>query len=517
MEHAPLNNPIYSYKGVPLLIPEMYNPEENSYTILVGSNGVGKSRLLSGLSGELIEQHNHQSGHNTLLEKSYYSESPKIITVSTSPFDTFKLPQRSGEKYKADTSNYRYIGMRGNGLMSSGSISLISSAATGLLEKLLNKQSFYRIAKIFEVLGFDPSLEFIFKPMFDVSRSPRNIESFIALKNLGTTKLKLSPEPHVNSLSTPTNLLNTLARYALPLQVRSSKYSAISESFNRSYSSVVHDTEVKLGAALDPKIHGAISSLPNSVLEEIEAAIELHSRYYERKINFKLRATFEYGFGWTYRFDCGYGEPDELLHATKTLLQYGLIKLMDLKLSKPSNSDMSLRRASSGEQCMLVIMLGIAGHITDYSKIFIDEPEISLHPQWQEKFMELLIEVFSSYRGCNFFIATHSPQTISRLRNSNCFITSLTKREIYNATDFRARSADFQLAELFDAPGTKNEYLIRLAFGIMSRIKTNKKVSHEDKRELNKLLTLSDRLDGDDPLRDLISSILEMINYYATN
>jgi predicted ATP-binding protein involved in virulence len=166
---------------------------------------------------------------------------------------------------------------------------------------------------------------------------------------------------------------------------------------------------------------------------------------------------------------------------------------------------------------MLVIMLGIAGHITDYSKIFIDEPEISLHPQWQEKFMELLIEVFSGYRGCNFFIATHSPQTISRLRNRNCFITSLTKGEIYNAKDFRSRSADFQLAELFDAPGTKNEYLIRLAFGIMSRIKINKKVSNEDVSELNKLLALSGKLDGDDPLRELISSVLEMINYYATH
>src|SRR5690606_1766215 len=130
------------------------------------NNGVGKSRLLSGLSRELIERYNSDQNFLALSDTSRYSELPKIITVSTSPFDTFKLPEKSSEKYKSDTSNYRYIGMRGNGLMSSGSISLISSAATGLLDKLRNQKSFHRLAKIFDVLGFDPSLEFIFKPMF---------------------------------------------------------------------------------------------------------------------------------------------------------------------------------------------------------------------------------------------------------------------------------------------------------------------------------------------------------------
>ncbi|WP_148053535.1 AAA family ATPase [Pseudomonas brassicacearum] len=515
-----MNNPIYSYNGIPLIIPERYNPEENSFTILVGNNGVGKSRLLSGLSSELIEKYNLDLRYQEQLYTSYYAEMPKIITVSTSPFDTFKLPQRSGERYKADTSNYRYIGMRGNGLLGSGSISLISSAATGLLDKLRNQQNFYRLAKIFEVLGFDPSLEFIFKPMFDVSKSPRNKKPLPEKIELLTPTFQLFLDQKTESTSSSflesiKNFKSETTRYTLPQAIRQPKYSTLTTSVNRSYTSEVHNTEVKIGAALDPKIQNSITSLPDSALEEIETAIEAYSRFYIGKSNFRLRASYD--SVWNYRFDFGYGQHDILLNAVRVLLQYGLIKLMDLKLSKPSNPDMSLRRASSGEQCMLVIMLGIAGHITDFSKIFIDEPEISLHPQWQEKFMELLIEVFSSYRGCNFFIATHSPQTISRLHNENCFITSLTKGEIYNATDFRARSADFQLAELFDAPGIKNEYLIRLAFGIMSRVKKNKKTTNEDISELNKLIKLSKKTDSDDPLLELISSVFEMINFYAAN
>lgn len=511
-----VNNQLYSYNGTPLIIPEDYNPEENSFTILVGNNGVGKSRLLSGLSSELIQQHNLDRIYQEQYYTSYYAEMPKVITVSTSPFDTFKLPQRSGERYKAETSNYRYIGMRGNGLLSSGSISLISSAATGLLDKLRNQQNFHRLAKIFDVLGFSPSLEFIFKPMFDVSKSPRNRKLAPEKIELLTPTFELTRDHKIESAASSflNSFKNELTRYTLPQAIRPSKYAALTTSVNRSYLSEVHNTEVKIGAALDPKIQNAVTSLPDSALEEIEEAIEAYSRFYIGKSNFKLRASYD--SVWNYRFDIGYGH-ETLLNAVRVLLQYGLIKLMDLKLSKPSNQDMSLRRASSGEQCMLVIMLGIAGHITDFSKIFIDEPEISLHPQWQEKFMELLIEVFSSYRGCNFFIATHSPQTIARLHNKNCFITSLTKGKIYNAADFRARSADFQLAELFDAPGIKNEYLIRLAFGIMSRIKKNKKTTSEDISELNKLISLSKKLDIDDPLLELISSVHEMINFYANN
>ena len=65
----------------------------------------------------------------------------------------------------------------------------------------------------------------------------------------------------------------------------------------------------------------------------------------------------------------------ELIKSLHTLLKLNLVRLMDVRLHKLEFGPMSLRRASSGEQCMLVIMLGIAGNINDGSLIFIDEPE----------------------------------------------------------------------------------------------------------------------------------------------
>lgn len=178
---------------------------------------------------------------------------------------------------------------------------------------------------------------------------------------------------------------------------------------------------------------------------------------------------------------------------------------------------MSLKRASSGEQCLLVIMLGIAGHITDYSTILIDEPEISLHPRWQEEFIIMLTSAFSSYRGCQFIIATHSPQIISRLKDEGCYITSLTDNRIFRASEFSNRSADYQLAELFDAPGIMNEYIARLAFSLLSKIKASKCVSPDNLRELNQLQTLAENVDRDDPTMDLVQSVILVCDIYANN
>ena len=354
--------------------------------------------------------------------------------------------------------------MRGT-LSNSGSISLISSAAIGLLDKLLNSQGFDRLAKIFEVLGFEPSLEFIFKPMFRF-----NHDEAVSQRSI----------------------------------------------FDSHEASDGLDIEKILGVNFDRKIHSLVRDLEFHSLEEIRNALDIFSDFSDRRGHFRLRAS--YSNHWEYAFDFEHGAKHEILNATLILLKYELIKLMDLKLfKKHMEMEMSLRRASSGEQCMLVIMLGIAGHITDHSQIFIDEPEISLHPQWQEKFMSLLIEVFSTYTGCNFFIATHSPQIISKLDQRNCYITSLTKHAIYNAADYMDRSADFQLAELFDTPGAMNEYLVRMAFGLISRVKANKEVTNKDLSELKKLTSFIDKIESKDPLLGLINTVSEMCEYYASH
>jgi predicted ATP-dependent endonuclease of OLD family len=46
----------------------------------------------------------------------------------------------------------------------------------------------------------------------------------------------------------------------------------------------------------------------------------------------------------------------------------------------------------------------------------IDEPEISLHVEWQRSFLSDLQKV-QKLTGCRFLVATHSPQIINNRRD----------------------------------------------------------------------------------------------------
>lgn len=139
----------------------------------------------------------------------------------------------------------------------------------------------------------------------------------------------------------------------------------------------------------------------------------------------------------------------------------------------------------------------------------IDEPEVSLHPEWQEVYIELLMDVFSHKKGCHFIIATHSPQIISNLKKDNCFITTLENGKTYHAKDFINKSADFQLATLMETPGHENEYLKRLAVNILSKISANEELSDQDINDVLWLKDISKNLEPNDTVMFLIGLIVK--------
>ncbi|WP_312057866.1 AAA family ATPase [Acinetobacter courvalinii] len=453
----PINNFYYRGRKVPLTIPQLVNEESNCYTVIIGKNGIGKSSLLS----EIINDQLHY-----MYEKKPYefteinsNNDPKIISISTSPFD--KFPLRSWNK----NTNYKYIGMR-NGINTSSAINLISSAIKALFQRILKNNHQIELVRMFEILGFHPSLEIIVQPNFSNSKINKDDEfSFLPIER--------NYKRHEYF-----DILNISLK---------------SKQANDSLEKATDDNLKKIQEALIFLEENPTSSNASSISLDFSLGGLIKS-FYRNKFTDKFH-----------------------LEHLNILLEYNLLKIIDVRLDKEDYEKISLRRASSGEQCMISLILGIAGHITNNSLIFIDEPEISLHPKWQEEFMPLLIEIFKAYKGCHFLIATHSPQIISQLNDNNCFITSLTENKAYPAKDFNNMSSDFQLAELFEAPGIKNEYITRLAFSLLSKLKTNKKINHELKSDLSKLISFKDNLDHNDPTIELIQSVQEVFNFYASH
>jgi len=70
-----------------------------------------------------------------------------------------------------------------------------------------------------------------------------------------------------------------------------------------------------------------------------------------------------------------------------------------------------LRALSSGEQHELVLAYELLFRVSEKSMILIDEPELSLHVTWQQKFLEDIAQI-SELADLDFVVATHSPQII---------------------------------------------------------------------------------------------------------
>lgn len=256
-------------------------------------------------------------------------------------------------------------------------------------------------------------------------------------------------------------------------------------------------------------IFGKVSPLSNDAIDDINQAIDLLKYLVDGNKNFKVKLKVG-SEGYIKSKDI---YIDNLNRKLLILLDNDLIRLIDFRIEKKEFGWMSLRLASSGEQCILLSLLGIATNITDHSLILIDEPEISLHPEWQEKYISLLMRIFERYNSCLFVIATHSPQIVAKLDAFRSYIYTLKNDELVSASEYVKRSSDFQLANLFLAPGYKNEYLTRELITFL----TSPTDYYKDKGfyEIHKIISLKDNIDKTDPVFKLIEmahKVIEELN-----
>lgn len=436
-----------------ILPSSYYFSEKNIYTVIVGKNGVGKSRILTNIAKEGVKQAGYQGWGDI-----YPDREPLVIAISTSPFDKFPSPSRSRRK---GHGCYRYVGMRGESMYSSSSaISLISSASRGLLDKILREDKNVNFLGVFNALSFLPSVDFVFKPAFvRVDQSETELPSKKGLYFI---------------VATP-------------------------------------DEEARF--SVDGRYENIFRELSTEEKSEVAYAMSNFSRLFNGRKAFILKVDFDKNLAF---LDDQKAHP-HIINSIIILMNIGLVRLMDVTLHKIDYGELSLKRASSGEQCLVVLMLGIAGHIQDGSLVLIDEPEISLHPRWQERFMPLLASSFSKYKNCQFVVATHSPQIVARVESDQSFILSLPRRTLHEAKDFHNKSADFQLAELFDAPGLMNEYISRVGFNLIAKIRSRESIDDDIESDFSKLLFLKANLANDDPVMRLIISIEELRRHYANN
>ena len=196
------------------------------------------------------------------------------------------------------------------------------------------------------------------------------------------------------------------------------------------------------------------------------------------------------------------------------LRKIGLLTVPDIRVEK---SKVAIQEMSSGEFHFFSTMVGLLAAVKENSLILVDEPEISLHPNWQMKYLGFMRELFSdvSFRGSHFIIATHSHFLISDLDGDTGKIIGLTKesgniRSMKFDSNTYGWSAEQVLLDIFKVTTTRN-YMVAERLGMLldfiaSEESTLKEV--KDKfydLELDKLKGLS----KEDPMRTVYDTIIK--------
>lgn len=403
---------------------------ENVYTMLVGRNATGKSRLLGRIANHYLFP--SQEFYHA-IDTSYGSESAprQVIVISNSRYDKFPDPIRSARERAGSPIAYHYLASGSDRFYSPYKV--LSAAFATMLDP--NYGSLKKEGDLFRVLDY---IGFLPACSFEIRRVSfaKEFDDFDRRRTIGE-RFDFNQEEFDSDLSPRLQHLDFLLRGKRSLTVRLDAYS---------------------GLQTDISLHDFSTVVPR-------------------------------------------------------LIKAGILRISRLTLySKESKDKVLFHQASSGQQCMLLLFLGLSGVMVDGSLVCIDEPEISLHPKWQAEFIGLLQENFSHYAGCHFLIATHSPQVVSGLTSKNGFVADLENNELLPSSDYAKKSADFQLSEVFHEPGYKNEYLIRTLLVMLSKLSKGGRLSDNDHQRLSGFETLRGRLDTSDPVLHLLDQIKMLVD-----
>lgn len=243
---------------------------------------------------------------------------------------------------------------------------------------------------------------------------------------------------------------------------------------------------------------------------------------YLKKSGLVNRVEKKYGSTYIINYSLTNSDSQTSLVDSYRLLEHlrklGILKSPEIFISR--NSGYNLSESSSGEINFFVSVLGLISNLQAGKNglVFIDEPEISLHPNWQMKYIDFLRTIFNGeeYSGVHFVIATHSHFLISDLQGENSNIIGLRRNEnnieiieSLGKLNTFGWSAEEVLLEVFNVPTTRN-YFIADRIGEILELVSNKDRNENLIRE--KVLSLENKniinLSDNDPLKSVWNKLV---------
>ncbi len=369
---------------------------DNRITLLVGPNGSGKTQVLVEMLDKYVHGRRSRSSLASGIEIEGVGEPSRVVAQTFSPFSRFPRentkPLTLQEYLEPSPGPYAAIGLtRGNGIGRP-----IAREVTGRILKRLyaNPLEAPSFAVALTSMGFLPRLTLVY----------------------ATTPL------------------------ARKIEFESDGWE-LHDSVNRYLMGVQGDAEfLPQELPLRREVAPADKSISPAEARErlVELLVDSISQVKETSFNHLNRRDQSYTLAVDLRRDDASARQ---LHAFLVLSRTGFLRIRNCYLEPVSaeertwqialgtEKEFDITDASSGQQQTLSSLFGIAAEVEDDSLLLIDEPELSLHPAWQSSYLDNLRGVLSSRKGCDVFIATHSPLIAQRARELGLEMINLAKDE----------------------------------------------------------------------------------------
>lgn len=455
---------------------EVNNGKTNCFTsIIIGENGAGKSYLLSQMSYFLLEYYNKMIKKET-RKKSDQLKYDKYILVYELNLNEYKIVREHGEYHSKPYDNVSFL----------EKIIVISQT---LDDKFYFNKSEYADENDWYFYGGDrSSANAIF-----LGTKEKNIINIIS-RNTNNKMI-------VNTLIDILNLFNFDRTVTI-------KYTPLfSQKDIKSLKSRITDEVNKIRKRKHNRNYDVENILDKYSLDFIQNQfIELFHTNKELQIDFNLIKNKEM-------------EVDsQLLSILKFFTNIKLIKpTLIFSINKESFEYIKL---SSGEKRILSAFIKISSSIKDNSIILIDEPETSLHPRWQQKFIPLIYSFYSTINS-HFIIATHSHFMVSDLYPTSSSLIHIyldvTRERKCETIDFSTYgwSAENILFTVFNLRTSRNRYFISEVEKLIKLIET-------DSDKLSVIQNYVDKfdfftLDEKDPLNDILGIARNHIKNHKEN
>lgn len=177
-----------------------------------------------------------------------------------------------------------------------------------------------------------------------------------------------------------------------------------------------------------------------------------------------------------------------------------------------SGGELSLADLSSGERAYILSGLAFCFCAINGSLILFDEPENSLHPEWQSRIVVDLDHILNSLGvAATVVVATHSPLIAASVPNQSGYICDLLTDQPWSRMALFGMNTDNVLAEQFGLRSARSAQAVDVIQECLTLIANAQQDSDEFRSAGDEFIKLDLRLTKDDPLFRTVQTIKELI------